>query len=55
MRSQIRNGQGFFLLYNLHLHIPVSEATRSEACICRRLLDGIAGSKPVGGMDISLL
>jgi hypothetical protein len=33
--------------------IPV--ATRSKAWVCGRLLAGIAGSNPAGGMDVYLL
>ena len=44
-------GKGFFIC-NLHLltRMAVPEATRSEACVCRRLLDGIAGWNPAAGI-----
>ena len=40
-----------FVLFNEL--IPV--ATRSKAWVCDRSFAGIAGSKPVGGMDVCLL
>jgi hypothetical protein len=52
--TQYAMGKEFFLC-NLRLHIPVPETTRSEACVCRRLLDGIAGSIPAADIDIFLL
>jgi hypothetical protein len=35
-------------------HMPIPVATRSKAWVCGRLLAGIAGSNPSGGMDICL-
>ena len=34
---------------------PIPVAARSKAWVCGRSLDGIAGSKPAGGMDVCLL
>ena len=41
-------------MYSLNVLRPISVAARSKAWVCGRSLAGIAGSNPVGGMDICL-
>jgi hypothetical protein len=48
----------FDILYNFnakHPNMPVTVAARSKALVCGRLVAGIAGSNPDGGMDICQL
>jgi len=35
--------------------VPIPVAARSKACVCGRLLAGIVGLNPAGGMDAYLL
>jgi hypothetical protein len=35
--------------------VPIPVTARSKAWVCDRLLAGIAGSNPTGGMDVSIL
>jgi hypothetical protein len=37
------------------LFVPVPVVARSKAWVCDRLLVGIVGSNPAGGMDVCLL
>jgi len=50
--------------HNIHISLfiansvyfePIPVAARSKAWVCGRSLAGIAGSNPVGGMDVCLL
>ena len=43
----------FFAIMSVLRSNPV--AARSMAWVCGRSFDGIAGSKPAGGMDVCLL
>jgi hypothetical protein len=44
-----------FLLYVLHISVPIPVAAQFKAWVCGRSLAGIVGSNPAGGMDVCLL
>ena len=54
MKYIIKAEVHFWVIY-LYITVPVAEAARSKAQVCRRLPAEIMGSNPTEGMDVCLL
>jgi hypothetical protein len=52
---KVKNFLMLLKLVNIITTTPIPVAALSKAWVCGRLLTGIVGSNPAGGMDVCLL